>query len=437
MRRIAAFLSKQGIKTWVDNEKLIPGTPIWEEEIEKAIKNASAVVVVLSPDSKSSEWVRREISLADQNRTRIFPVLVRGNEDSSVTLRLITRQFVDLRSDEDTGLEALHSGLAHYLNELSKGQTEIQETIREETNQHSNLLRKGKGYFAPKTILILGMGGVLISALVLGIVFYPKPSSEVTPEPSPHQPQPIQESTDDCPPGMVLIPEGSFILGTPENDTYYEVRPGETPSRIINLSNYCMDITETSNKEYGEFVETKSREWISPPESDDTLPVTMVSWFDGMDYCEWKGEQVGIKLKLPNEFQWEKAARGPDGKIYPWGNNWAPDLANAGQGQSKHNLVPVDSYSSARSYYGVLNMAGNVAEWVEDWYYVNRYAQLKDGDTDPKVDSDPNAAEYKVVRGGSTSDNEVDIRSARRLGIYDPYMRRTNLGFRCATEYLP
>jgi hypothetical protein len=292
MRRIAAFLSKQGIKTWVDNEKLIPGTPIWEEEIEKAIKNASAVVVVLSPDSKSSEWVRREISLADQNRTRIFPVLVRGNEDSSVTLRLITRQFVDLRSDEDTGLEALHSGLAHYLNELSKGQTEIQETIREETNQHSNLLRKGKGYFAPKTILILGMGGVLISALVLGIVFYPKPSSEVTPEPSPHQPQPIQESTDDCPPGMVLIPEGSFILGTPENDTYYEVRPGETPSRIINLSNYCMDITETSNKEYGEFVETKSREWISPPESDDTLPVTMVSWFDGMDYCEWKGEQV-------------------------------------------------------------------------------------------------------------------------------------------------
>ena len=78
---------------WVDNEKLVPGTPIWEEEIEKAIKAASAVVVILSPDSKNSEWVRREISLADQYRTRIFPVMVRGDEDSSITIRLITRQY--------------------------------------------------------------------------------------------------------------------------------------------------------------------------------------------------------------------------------------------------------------------------------------------------------------------------------------------------------
>ena len=76
MRRTVAFLRKQGIKVWVDNEKLTPGTPAWEEEIEKAINSAYAVVVILSPDAKNSEWVRREITYADQYRKRVFPVLV-------------------------------------------------------------------------------------------------------------------------------------------------------------------------------------------------------------------------------------------------------------------------------------------------------------------------------------------------------------------------
>lgn len=118
MRRTTAFLRGKGITVWVDNEKLVPGTPIWEAEIERAIRAASAVVVFMSPDSKDSEWVRREITLADQYRKRIFPVLVSGDEDSSITLRLITRQFVDLRLNEKTGLSALHQAVSMYLNEL-------------------------------------------------------------------------------------------------------------------------------------------------------------------------------------------------------------------------------------------------------------------------------------------------------------------------------
>ena len=118
MRRIVIFLRNQGIKVWVDNEKLIPGTPIWEEEIEKAIKNAPAIVVVLSPDSKNSEWVRREISLADQYRKRVFPVLVRGDEEASLSLRLIGRQFVDIRKDEEAGLNSVSTSLLLYLKEL-------------------------------------------------------------------------------------------------------------------------------------------------------------------------------------------------------------------------------------------------------------------------------------------------------------------------------
>jgi len=136
MWRTAIFLRKQGVNVWVDNEKLIPGTPIWEEEIEKAIKAAKAVVVVMSPDSKNSEWVRREISLADQYRKHILPILVRGDEDSSITLRLVTRQYVDMRADEEVGLNSLYSALSAYLGEAGAQKNEIvqpAETLVEES----------------------------------------------------------------------------------------------------------------------------------------------------------------------------------------------------------------------------------------------------------------------------------------------------------------
>jgi formylglycine-generating enzyme required for sulfatase activity len=120
MRRIVAFLRGQGIKVWVDNEELIPGTPVWEKEIEIAVQSASAVVVVLSPDSKDSEWVRREISLADQYDKRVFPLMVRGDEKTSISIRLIGRQYVDIRSNEDAGLNYVSATLLRYLEELNE-----------------------------------------------------------------------------------------------------------------------------------------------------------------------------------------------------------------------------------------------------------------------------------------------------------------------------
>lgn len=119
MQRIVSFLRGQGIKVWVDNERLVPGTPIWEEEIEKAIKGAVAIAVLLSPDAKNSEWVRREVTMADQFRKRVFPVLVAGDEEESIPLRLITRQFVDVRKNEEAGLHSLKTAISFYLEELA------------------------------------------------------------------------------------------------------------------------------------------------------------------------------------------------------------------------------------------------------------------------------------------------------------------------------
>jgi len=119
MRRVAEFLRKQGITVWVDNEWLKPGTRAWEAEIEKAIPESYAVVVLLSPDAKSSEWVRREITLADQNLIKIYPVLIRGTENNAIFLRLIASQYIDLREKQkEDGLNSLFVALSSCINEI-------------------------------------------------------------------------------------------------------------------------------------------------------------------------------------------------------------------------------------------------------------------------------------------------------------------------------
>jgi hypothetical protein len=100
-------LRERGVHVWVDIENLIPGSPAWETEIERAIRGEAGIIVLLSPDSNNSEWVRREISFAEQNRKRIFPVLIRGDEYDSIPLRLSSHQRVDLRRNFGTGLDEL------------------------------------------------------------------------------------------------------------------------------------------------------------------------------------------------------------------------------------------------------------------------------------------------------------------------------------------
>jgi tricorn protease-like protein len=114
-RRIIGELRQRGLNVWVDTENLIPGSPAWEREIERAIRSASGIIVLLSPDSNNSEWVRREISFAEQNQKRIFPVLIRGDEDDSIPLRLSSHQRVDLRRYFKDGIDHLETALRDHI----------------------------------------------------------------------------------------------------------------------------------------------------------------------------------------------------------------------------------------------------------------------------------------------------------------------------------
>lgn len=114
-RRIINALRQRGLNVWVDTENLIPGSPAWEREIERAIRSASGIIVLLSPNSNGSEWVRREISFAEQNQKRIFPILIRGDEDDSIPLRLSSHQRVDLRRNFEDGIDQLERALRDHI----------------------------------------------------------------------------------------------------------------------------------------------------------------------------------------------------------------------------------------------------------------------------------------------------------------------------------
>ena len=114
-RKVIAGLRERGVKAWVDIENLIPGSPAWEREIERAIRGAAGAIVLLSPEANNSEWVRREISFAEQNEKRIFPVLIHGDEDDSIPLRLSNHQRVDLRRNFNSGLDELANALREHL----------------------------------------------------------------------------------------------------------------------------------------------------------------------------------------------------------------------------------------------------------------------------------------------------------------------------------
>jgi formylglycine-generating enzyme required for sulfatase activity len=220
----------------------------------------------------------------------------------------------------------------------------------------------------------------------------------------------------------------------------------EGPAHMVFLDSYLMDKYEVSNKHYGDFIRAKGHAapayWDDPRLNKPEQPVVGVNWEDAKAYCEYRGK------RLPTEAEWEKAARGPNANIYPWGNDFDPARANYGKNHDA--TMPVDSYPEGASYYGVYNMAGNVFEWVSDWYDPRYYGRLETmvnpggpakpiwmGGTGTYVDR-LTVGEKRVIRGGSWIAPEGTVRATHRFWnhpLNNSY--GVGLGFRCAKTAPP
>jgi len=276
-------------------------------------------------------------------------------------------------------------------------------------------------------------------------------------------PTPIVEISERDDMVQVFVPEGKFLMGSLEGEPDADL--DEQPQRLVYLDAFWIDQTEVTNAQFRRFIvatgyrtdaqqinespvynldideweETTGAYWQQPRGLGSSLdglnsyPVVQVSWNDAVAYCKW------AERRLPTEAEWEKAARGVDGRRYPWGSTpleshllnsadraiakeWASDRLDDGY----RFAAPVGNYPDGASPYGALDMAGNVWEWVYDIYYENIYRE--------SPNENPTGAtygNYRVRRGGSWRNTQKLMRVTHRLWHSD-WSRSDQVGFRCA-----
>ena len=261
-----------------------------------------------------------------------------------------------------------------------------------------------------------------------------------------HLPQTRENSRDGS--LLRLIPAGEFTMGSaPSEDGGFQA---ESPQFRVGVPAFYLAVHAVTNEQFARFLNEvrpapdRLQEWLPhaglilpSPASDGSYrieagyerhPVAQLSWFGADAYSRWAG------LRLPTEIEWEKAARGTDGRIFPWGNDWDESRLrwHGGDRQEGETTAPVDAYVDGSSPFGCFQMAGNVEEWCQDHYQADAYARYATGDLRA-----PSSGRGRVIRGGSFNRcNPLEFRCATRRSCTALPSKAHYTGLRCASSEL-
>ncbi len=461
VRRLRSLLFDEGgFEPWMDIHGLTPADR-WREEIEREITTRDAFVYLLTPASARSLWCRWEFNLAARLGKPIVPVLLKRVNLRDLPPPLSDFQLADLRGgftrqammrlvNGINAAEPFPAEWCHLLHEVDpEAQTHAPAQVSTWARIRHALARlrlTPQGSRTLRQAMLAAAALALVGGLVWGAVQgvraladwiesrpTPPPVAENTPVPTdapttaPTQAPTRTPEPTPLPPGftpvtrnadwepviaehngvpMALVPAGCFQMGSAEGDS------DEEPVHEVCFEEpFWIDVYEVTNGQYG-----SSGYW-----SGDNLPREIVSWTDALAHCEARG------ARLPTEAEWEYAARGPDGLVYPWGNEFvAGNVVYSGNSGSR--TWDVGSKPGGVSWVGAYDLSGNVWEWVNDWYDADYYETLPDGVVNPQG---PDSGQYRVVRGGSWLVSRADARASCRVRDY-PLIRYSVVGFRCA-----
>ena len=451
VEKLAKDLQQVGYDVWYDLTDLSGGDR-WASEIQAAIDQCDAFVTVISPNSVASNWVEKEFLYASNDKKNIVPVLY---VTSKLPLWLLDMHYINIQG-------------RNYKKNFPLVLAAI-EDVEQPVVPPGPV--KGLPILNPVWIGGIAGGIVLVLTAVFGLrallaspertpettlttiaiasfsTFTPAPVTETpappfatfTAEPPTEvvaTPTLVSAITDSKGTEMLLVPAGSFYMGSEQGAL------SEKPIHVVGLDAFYIDTYEVTNAQYKQCVDdlvcdlpTNRRAYLDTRVRDH--PVTYVNWDMANAYCAWRG------ARLPTEAEWEKAARGADLLEYPWGNKFDGNFVNFCDvnctfdwAEKRYNdgyvsTAPVGSYEDGKSPYGLYDMAGNVLEWVADWYNESYYS-----DSPRRNPAGPDTGSLRVVRGGSWFNNLNNVRTFWRYYL-SPGEEVSYVGFRCVVAVAP
>jgi formylglycine-generating enzyme required for sulfatase activity len=455
VHKLQETLRNEGFDAWIDDR--IDYGEEWLKVIEEHLDGCDAFILVMSNNSRKSEMVQNEVTRAREKKKNIFPVMLDGEN----WLIVQAKQFVDVRDGSlppekfYERLEAVASRNKVKRRSIEKVEPKSEKFIpsgkpvarkqdkflseklqpeKTKPTRKSNILIIVVMISFVSVVVVVGLSGSSLSEKWFEIVssLANSTSGPVVFDPHPSSSDYIDVSGI----SMRLISAGEFAMGSDNNNVPYE-----QPVHHVYLDAYYIDKYEITNAMYNVCVgKGICREpvyhWFDNDLRYSQNPVVYITWIMAKTYCEWRG------ARLPTEAEWEKAARGKDEFIYPWGNDFDALLSNfcdtncsnyvdRSKNDGYGKTSPVGTYPNGASPYGVFDMAGNAYEWVADWFDTNYYANSPSSNP-----LGPSNGQFRVLRGGSFGSSDIYVRTTSRWSAKENAVNEY-WGFRCAKDANP